>query len=265
VSAPKLGGKWGDLAPRFASSLAMVVVGVFAIWWGGPVFAGLAVVVSALMIWELMMMLAPNRAGNAVGLALVAAAVLVAVLWLHSPFALLYLLIVPILALAYARGRRLVGAAYAFAIMLTGYGLVALREGAGLSVIFWIVVVVVVSDIAGYFVGRLMGGPKFWPKISPKKTWSGTVAGWVGAALVGVVFVQFGAATSLIWISPLLAFAGQMGDIVESALKRAVGVKDSSALIPGHGGVLDRFDALTGAVVFLILLSQVMPLPLTEG
>ena len=265
MSVPKISEKWGDLVPRAASGIAMIVVGVLAIWLGGPVFAGLAVLVSALMVWELMMMLAPNRAGNAVGLGIVAAAVLVAVFWLHNPFGLIFLLIVPILAFVYARGRRLVGAAYAFAIMLTGYGLVALREGAGLNIIFWIVVIVVVSDVAGYFVGRMLGGPKFWPRISPKKTWSGTVAGWVGAALVGVVFVRFGGATSLIWISPLLAFAGQMGDIVESALKRSTGVKDSSALIPGHGGVLDRFDALIGAVVVLIVLTQVMPLPLTEG
>ena len=242
----------------------MIAVGVGAIWLGGPVFAALAVVVTGLMIWELTMMLAPARPGNAVGLALVAAVVLAVVVWLHSPFALIYLLIVPILALLRVGARRLVAAGYALAIMLTGYGLVALREGAGLGVIAWIVVIVVVSDVAGYFFGRMLGGAKFWPKVSPKKTWSGTVAGWVGAALVGLLFMQFGGSAALIWISPLLAFAGQMGDIVESALKRATGVKDSSSLIPGHGGVLDRFDALIGAVVVLIVLTQVIALPLVK-
>jgi phosphatidate cytidylyltransferase len=108
-----------------------------------------------------------------------------------------------------------------------------------------------------------LGGPKFWPAISPKKTWSGTVAGWLGAALVGFGFVIAGyAGWGLVALSPLVALAGQMGDIAESWVKRRAGVKDSSSLIPGHGGVLDRFDAMTGAIVLLILLSLVVDLPL---
>lgn len=263
VSGPS--GKWGDLVPRLASGVAMIVIGLVAIWWGGAVFAELSVIVTGLMVWELIAMLAPARPGKAVGLGLVAAVSLGFVFVIHEPFGLIYLLIVPIVAAIVTPGRRWVAAAYALAIMMTGYGLVALREGAGLGAITWIVAVVVVSDISGYFVGRTVGGPKFWPKVSPNKTWSGTAAGWVGAAIVGFVFAQTGGGMAMIWISPLLAFAGQLGDIAESAIKRATGVKDSSSLIPGHGGVLDRFDALTGAVVFLMLISQVMTLPLTEG
>ena len=91
----------------------------------------------------------------------------------------------------------------------------------------------------------MLGGPKFWPRLSPKKTWSGTVAGWVGAMLVGLTVWATGhGSASLIWISPLVAFAGQLGDIAESWLKRRAGVKDSSNLIPGHGGVFDRVDGL---------------------
>lgn len=265
MSGASRSGKWGDLVPRLASGLAMIAVGVAAIWWGGAVFAALSVLVTGLMVWELLMMLAPTRPGKAVGLGLVAAVILAFVFVIHEPLGLLYLLVVPLVAAIVAPGRRTVAAAYSIAIMLTGYGLVALREGAGLGAITWIVAVVVISDISGYFVGRTLGGPKFWPRVSPKKTWSGTVAGWVGAALVGFIFAQMGGGLSMIWLSPLLAFAGQLGDIAESALKRSTGVKDSSSLIPGHGGVLDRFDALTGAVLFLMLISQVMTLPLTEG
>jgi phosphatidate cytidylyltransferase len=113
--------------------------------------------------------------------------------------------------------------------------------------------IVIASDVLGYFAGRIIGGPRFWPAVSPKKTWSGTVAGWAGAALVGLWFVAMaGQGPWLIAFSALTALAAQMGDIAESAIKRRAGVKDSSSLIPGHGGVLDRLDALIGAAVFVL-------------
>jgi phosphatidate cytidylyltransferase len=112
--------------------------------------------------------------------------------------------------------------------------------------------------VAGYFAGKIIGGPKFWPAVSPKKTWSGTSAGWVGAALVGVGFVIWGGGgIMLVRISVLVSMASQAGDIVESALKRRTGVKDSSALIPGHGGFFDRFDGMMGAAAFLLLLGLI--------
>jgi len=114
---------------------------------------------------------------------------------------------------------------------------------------------VVVSDVAGYFAGRSLGGPKFWPRIRPKKTWSGTIAGWVGAGIVGALFAgPTGAGLALMPVSILVGFAGQMGDISESAIKRLREVKDSSNLIPGHGGVLDRFDAMLGAALLVVIL-----------
>ena len=104
--------------------------------------------------------------------------------------------------------------------------------------------------------GACSAGRSSGPRVSPKKTWSGTVAGWIGAALVGLGSVWRGTAR---WrlvpgCRPLVAFAGQMGDIAESWIKRRRGVKDTSNLIPGHGGVLDRFDALIGAVVLVMVL-----------
>jgi phosphatidate cytidylyltransferase len=126
----------------------------------------------------------------------------------------------------------------------------------------WLIVVVVVTDVLGYFAGRMIGGPKFWPAVSPKKTWSGTIFGWIGAALVGVIFVIYtGASFELVGISIAVAMASQMGDIAESAVKRMMGVKDSSTLIPGHGGVLDRFDGMLGATVFLLLVGQFIGFP----
>jgi phosphatidate cytidylyltransferase len=143
-------------------------------------------------------------------------------------------------------------------VMLTGFGLVSLRIGVGIEAVVWLVGVVILCDIGGYFAGRMLGGPKFWPAISPKKTWSGTAAGWICAAIWGFAFGGIGLAI----VSIVIAFAGQLGDILESYLKRRAGIKDSSNLIPGHGGVLDRFDALVAAIVALMVLSMIFPLPL---
>ena len=139
--------------------------------------------------------------------------------------------------------------------LLGCYAMGLLRAEAGAVWVLWLVSIVVVSDVAGYFAGRSLGGPKFWPRISPKKTWSGTVAGWVGAGIVGALFAgPTGAGLALIPVSILVGFAGQMGDISESAIKRLREVKDSSNLIPGHGGVLDRFDAMLGAALLVVVL-----------
>ena len=133
------------------------------------------------------------------------------------------------------------------------YGILEAREIGGLNWIFWVAGTVVVSDILGYFAGRTFGGPKFWPAISPKKTWSGTIAGWIGAVIWALILVLVTGSGDwwMLAAGPLVAFAGQMGDIAESWLKRRVGVKDSSNLIPGHGGVLDRFDAMSGAFLLI--------------
>ena len=138
--------------------------------------------------------------------------------------------------------------------------LLQVREDAGLAVALWIAVTAVQSDVLGYFVGKALGGPKFWPAISPNKTWSGTLAGWVGALVLALALVLTGHGSWWVLIAgPLLAFAGQMGDIAESALKRQTGIKDSSDLIPGHGGVMDRFDALTAAFLVALVFGPLIP------
>ena len=248
-------GRWDDLRPRVISAIVMTAVGAAEIWLGGPSFAVLVVLLTAGMIWELASITAPRQKNRPLLVAGLAAAALGAALVLRSDLAAAFLT-VPAFALALTPRRdRRIAAAYAVAIMVAGYGLVEFREEAGTTGILWLVIVVVMSDVAGYFAGRMIGGPKFWPKVSPKKTWSGTVAGWVGAVLVGLGFVLAGmAGWGLLILSPVVAFAGQLGDIAESWIKRRAGVKDSSHLIPGHGGLLDRFDALIGATVLVMAL-----------
>lgn len=263
---PPSADKWADLRTRLLSAIVMVAVGAVEIWLGGLAFAALVVALTGVMIWELATMTAPSRRRSPVTLAVAAALSLVAALVLKSEIAVLFL-VVPSVALFLTprRDRRLAGG-YAMAIMLAGYGLIELRSVGGTQVILWLVAVVVASDVMGYFAGRMLGGPKFWPAVSPKKTWSGTVAGWIGAALVGLVVVLLaGASWLLVPVSALVAFAGQLGDIAESWVKRRAGVKDASNLIPGHGGVLDRFDALIGAVVVVMAIGLLAPVTALFG
>lgn len=258
--APAASGKWADLRTRVLSAIVMVAVGAVEIWLGGTAFAALVVVLTGVMVWELAAMTAPQRRRSPVTLAVAASVALLAALILRTDVAALFLAVPSVaLILTPRRDRRLAGA-YALAIMLAGYGLIDLRETGGGPMILWLVAVVVASDVLGYFAGRMLGGPKFWERVSPKKTWSGTVAGWIGAGLVGLVMVlAAGASWLLVPLSALVAFAGQLGDIAESWVKRRAGVKDASNLIPGHGGVLDRFDALIGAVVAVLALGLLVP------
>lgn len=245
--------KWEDLKARTLSSLLMVAVGSVEIWLGGPWFIGLISVVCGLMIWELVRMLMreptllARTIGVVAGLSMLAAA-LMGVAWpLILPLALGAVLV---------RQNRWIFVLYGPVVMLAAYGLIVLRDAPeGLIWLIWLVLVVVVTDVLGYFAGRMIGGPKFWPAISPKKTWSGTIAGWIGAGALALVFIPItGAGIGLVVVSMIASFASQMGDIAESAIKRRSGVKDSSSLIPGHGGVLDRFDGLIGASVLVLLL-----------
>ena len=219
----------------------------------------LALVLAGLMGWELHRLTdpaAPEGRAEATGAAAVLL-VLALTLWQGGPVALAGLALGAAVLAWRMPGDRLVFGLYLALILVAAHALVILREGFGLAFVLWLVLIVIASDIAGYFAGRMLGGPKFWPRFSPKKTWSGTVAGWLLAAVVGAGFaLALGWSWALVPVSALLAFAGQLGDIAESALKRRAGVKDSSALIPGHGGVLDRFDAMIAVAALALLLAQ---------
>ena len=254
-------GRWADLRLRIASGLVLAGVGGVATWVGGGLFLITVLALYAVMTWELAGMTALDTGATRLSLAALAAlSIWAAMTLLDRPFGAAALMLTPLGLLLTMRADRVVIAAYDAAMMASAAGVILLRQG-GALVFLWIVLIVVVTDILGYFAGRLLGGPKFWPAISPKKTWSGTIAGWVGAALVGAVFWLAGyGGPGLILLSPLVALAGQVGDIVESWIKRRANVKDASNLIPGHGGVLDRFDALIGAVLAVVLAAQILPL-----
>ena len=258
--------RWADLRPRVISAIVMVLVGGAAIAIGGAVFAALAVLSTGVMTWELARMTRGEGFDASVPIAVLAAAALALILWVDAPWPLAGLVLPSVAGLLTPRRDRAVYAAYALVVMLTGLALVIIRQSMGLGAMVWLLSVVVASDILGYFAGRILGGPKFWPRISPKKTWSGTVAGWIGAAAVGAGFWAAGAGgVALLVVSPLVALAGQMGDIAESAIKRRAGIKDSSALIPGHGGLMDRFDALAFAAIATLILQALVPFLSVNG
>lgn len=248
---------FGDLRARVLSAVGMIAVGALALWAGGYVFAALAILVTGLMGWEFYRICVPDAPPARAEAHGASAAILVGVFtftWGGWVSILGLLLGAALLAWRVPRWQAAFGA-YLAVILLAGHGLIVLRGELGALWVLWLIVVVIASDVAGYFAGRILGGPKFWPAVSPKKTWSGTVAGWVLAALAGWAFAgPLGAGGGLVALSVLLSFAGQMGDIAESALKRRAGIKDSSNLIPGHGGVLDRFDALIAVAVLALLM-----------
>lgn len=259
--------RFRDLAPRVVSGGVLALAGLGALLMGGWWFVAIVTLAAALMVWELYRMLAPVPDGRiAAGLAVIAGAAALA--GAVAPNGLVLLLaVVPAIAGVAPTGRNWRDyAGGAVAVMLACLALIHLREELGAVWLLWLVLIVITSDVAGYFAGRLIGGPRLWPRVSPKKTWSGTVAGWLGAVVIGLIFMRVtGAGAMLLPVSVALSIAGQFGDIAESALKRRAGVKDSSALIPGHGGVLDRFDAMLGAALALAAIAALLGFPQPSG
>ena len=134
-----------------------------------------------------------------------------------------------------------------FYALIPALALLWIRDRApqGLELLVWVFIVTWTTDIGAFFTGRAVGGPKLAPSISPNKTIAGLVGGMVSAGLAGYAWAELmGLSLLLVWLAPLFAFASQLGDLFESALKRRAGAKDSGSWLPGHGGALDRLDGL---------------------
>jgi len=142
------------------------------------------------------------------------------------------------------------GFAYASAALLAS---ILVRQDLvnGFAALMFVLLVVWVTDIGGYFAGRGIGGPKLWPRVSPKKTWAGALGGFAASLAVAAGFAAcgLGKAVPLLLVSAVLSVVSQLGDLFESAVKRRFGVKDSSHLIPGHGGLMDRLDGFVAAIL----------------
>ncbi|TDK47399.1 phosphatidate cytidylyltransferase [Antarcticimicrobium luteum] len=255
-------GRWGDLTARLLSGLVLAAAGLGAVWAGGYYFVTFVSVVTGLIVWELTRMVRPGDATRAVLMGALAGVAGFLAIYFPAGFALPTLLVPAIVGYVWLPQVRRIYVPFVIFILLAAFGMMSVRSEFGFVWMLWLVLVVAGTDIAGYFAGRMIGGPKFWPAISPKKTWSGTVAGWIVAAVVGGAFMAVtGAGPWLLLLSAAASFASQMGDIAESAVKRQSGVKDSSSLIPGHGGLFDRFDGMLGAAILVLVVMHLTGYP----
>ena len=258
--------RWSDLRTRILTGGVLAIGGGVAMTLGGTVFLFITSLAAGILEWELTRMVDPAISNRAVIFALLSALAVAMAREFDAAWAIGLAVLPAVLGLLTLKARRWLFFAYALYIQAAAYELTIFRAEFGVKWLIWLLLIVIVTDIAGYFAGRLIGGPKFWPRISPKKTWSGTVAGWIAAGLLGAAFLSFTEASLLAILvfmafSMLLSFAAQMGDIAESALKRTVGVKDSSDLLPGHGGLFDRVDGVLGASAFMLVLAQFVANP----
>jgi phosphatidate cytidylyltransferase len=121
----------------------------------------------------------------------------------------------------------------------------------GFAALMFVLLITWVTDSGGYFAGRSIGGPKLWPRVSPKKTWAGAIGGVAGSVAFAAAFsaAGYGNLAPMLLLGTVISVISQLGDLFESALKRQFGVKDSSHIIPGHGGLLDRLDGFMAAII----------------
>lgn len=261
---PQKTGALRDLGPRFLSAIVMVALALGSAWLGGHVFALFWMIAGFAVFWEWQRMVggAQERYRLIVGgLALAVAAQLS--LTLKADIAVLVILVgAVIVALLAGREKALwagPGLVYAGAMVIS---VCVLRSSffEGPTSILWAFAVVWGTDVMAYFGGRLIGGPKLWPRISPGKTWSGLICGVICGAGLGVSVVQYWRTAGEINLLPvflvgiLAGLAAQGGDLFESGMKRHFGVKDSSQLIPGHGGAMDRLDGFIVAVTLAAII-----------
>ena len=274
-SVPDRRARWRDLAPRFASAMVMAPLGLLAIWAGGLIWqfvltalalvtmlewaslcgarpmTRLAQVTAGTLVLSLACHIAFRSFGNALILQDFSGGLLAAAL----PFGVVLLVALWLMptSRALALGMAYVGLGWA--------SLLVMREAAGgLGLILFVMIVVWSNDIGAYLAGRLIGGPRLAPALSPGKTWAGAIGGFTASIACGWLLVAYlptphPTQSGAVLQAAILACAAQAGDLLESALKRHYGKKDSGSLIPGHGGLLDRVDGLLAAASAAMLLT----------
>ena len=279
--AEQAGAGLSNLQKRILSAAVLLPVVIAAIWLGHPYFTILVAIFAAAMAWEFTSVAAHERVGGRTSpfpqpsgggwRVLAALTIITAILavvgtgYAHLEIRiwiviLLGTLATGVMAAVINRQRMIWLALGVVYVAAPAVALVAIRAEPtyGMASLIWVIALVVAADTGGYLVGRTVGGPKLAPRISPNKTWSGLGGAVAGAALAGLCTAFILNHTNvfmLTLISAVLGLLEQGGDLVESAFKRHFGVKDTSQIIPGHGGVLDRVDGLLAVAVAVLVMN----------
>lgn len=258
-------GRWGDIGRRGISTIVLAPVAIAVILQGGIWFEIMVGLTGVLMAWE---WVAIVHGGNEKQFAVHACATLCAAFLPSAEGldaasgAILVLWIVSAIASVVQSGEGSIWSYFGvfyLSLPLVAMVLLRLDPQFGTAAILWCVLVVWAADMSAYFAGRIIGGPKLAPLISPKKTWAGLGGAIAGAIVVSLVFSLSNGLSlwPLALVAGIAALLGQTGDILESAMKRRFNIKDSGNLIPGHGGILDRVDGLIAVVVFAAIVGEV--------
>jgi phosphatidate cytidylyltransferase len=243
-----------NLIRRVVAALVLAPVAVAIAYVGGWLWTMLVTLAAIGLYVEWLMIVDVARETRVVTSGAVALAISGLCLALGRIDASLLALILGLVAVALLspglRNWIATGFGYAAAAQIASV-LVRLDQVWGFVALILVLLVVWVTDIGGYFAGRGIGGPKLWPRVSPKKTWAGAVGGFVASLVIAAGFAAFGLGKTgpLLLLGAVLSISSQLGDLFESAVKRRFGVKDSSHIIPGHGGLMDRLDGFVAAVV----------------
>jgi len=252
----------GDLLLRVASAMVMAPTAIAFAYLGGWWFLLFWLAAACVVFWEWTHLVAPPAKAVRPALAGTCGLVFAGLAWgLGYP-----VVAAAALVAGYAvavgpafKGNRLwiAGGVLYAATLVFAPAVLRADLSYGLAAILLLFAVVWSTDIAAYFGGRLIGGPKLWPQVSPNKTWSGALSGAAVAIVAGVAVGWGAGAGNLFWVATvalLLSIAAQAGDLFESSVKRHFGAKDAGQIIPGHGGLMDRLDGFVAAALLAVLI-----------
>jgi len=250
--------KLNSLIKRVMTSLVLIPLVIWCLFAGYPFVQILALAVGALLSWEWAQMVPSVR--GAFWAVLYTLGMAISVFMGPSLPYFIFLAFGIVLAWIKAKGearRNLLVLGLPYVSIGVG-SIMWLYELVGFGVTFWFMLVVWSVDIGGFVVGCSLKGPKLAPKISPNKTWSGLLGGMLFSVCIGNLFCWYvGAGAHMLYygaLAAVLAIVSQIGDLVESKIKRSLNLKDSSSLIPGHGGVFDRIDGMIFSAPFVYIL-----------
>ena len=250
--------RWADLGIRSLSAIVLAPLALLADWQGGQWFALFVAVLGLLMAREWVTIVHKNddRQFAVYSIAVLFSVMLLPQLLGTSQGQWWLALLIGLAVISSTVEKKHIGQwAWVGVIYITlpllAFMLLRGQGPSGFIAIIWCLITVWAADILAYFAGRIIGGPKLAPQLSPKKTWAGLGGAITGAVLASIAFTLVNSlkVAPLAAIAAMMAVAEQGGDIFESAMKRKFNVKDSGNLIPGHGGVLDRVDGLIAVLV----------------